>query len=44
MGTATNSENLQQHKIKFYLIVEQILAFPSGINLEKFFYNFQTNY
>ena len=30
MTTTTNAENLQQYKIRFSLIVEQILAFPSS--------------
>ena len=33
MATTTNAENLQQYKSRFYLIVEQIPAFPFSTNL-----------
>ena len=33
MTTTTNAENLQQYKSRFYLIVEEILAFASSSNL-----------
>ena len=35
MTTTTNVENLGQYKSRFYLIVEQILAFPSSTYLDK---------
>ena len=33
MTVATNTENLQQHKIRFSWIVEQILASASSPNM-----------
>ena len=33
MTTTTNAKNLRQRKSRFYLTVEQILAFPSSTNL-----------
>ena len=33
MTTITNAENLRQHKIRFSLIVEQILAFALGTSM-----------
>ena len=42
MTTTTNAENLQ-YKIRFSLIVEQILALTSSINLIKEFKNLSSN-
>ena len=35
MATTTNPENLRLNKRRFFLIVEQILVFPSSNKLEK---------
>ena len=43
MTTTTNAENLRQYKIRFSLIVEQILALTSSINLVKEFKNLSSN-
>ena len=43
MATTTNAENLRQYKIRFSLIVEQILALTSSINLVKEFKNLSSN-
>ena len=48
MTMTTNSENLQKYKLRFYLIVDQILALASGLNMtreiKKLPPNSKTNY
>ena len=39
MTALTNAKNVRQYKIKFYLIVEQILAFASCPNMVREVYN-----
>ena len=44
MTTITNTENLRQHKSRFFFIVEQILAFASSTNLVREVTNFSPNF
>ena len=44
MTETTNAENLRQHKIRFYLIVEQILAFASSPNMVREVKNMSPNF
>ena len=44
MATATNAENLRQYKSRFYLIVEQILAFDSSTKLVREVKNLSPNF
>ena len=44
MTTATNAENLRQYKSKFFLIVEQILAFAWSTNFIREVKNLSRNF
>ena len=44
MAETTNAENLRQYKIRFSLIVEQILAFTSGPNMVRELKNLSPNF
>ena len=44
MTTAANAEMLPQYKSKFSLIVEQILAFTSSVNLFRDVKNLSPNF
>ena len=44
MTNATNAENLRQYKIRFSLIVEQILSFISILNMFKEVKNLSPNF
>ena len=44
MTETTNAENLRQHKIRFYLIVEQILAFALSPNMVRQVKNMSPNF
>ena len=44
MTATKNAKNLQQYKIRFYLIIEQILAFSSGPNMVREVKNLSPNF
>ena len=44
MTTTTNAENARQYKIRFSLIVEQILAFPLSDNFIRKVKNLSPNF
>ena len=44
MSTTTNADKLRQYKIRFSLIVEQILVFASSINLVRDVKNLSPNF
>ena len=44
MSATTNVENLQQYKIRYSLITEQVLAFPLHPNMINEIKNFSLNF
>ena len=44
MTTTTNAENLRQYKSRFSLIIEQILAFPSSLQISNELHNDALDY
>ena len=44
MTAATNTENLQQFKSRFFFIVEQIMAFPSSLDMVQEVKNMSANF